>query len=157
MGNSRGFWITRAFAYGGPRDRRGGAYAAIIFVTLWIAFLLAFGVRYIPHDRVGIVEKYWSGKGSVKAGHIIAAHGEAGYQADLLRGGVHFFLPRWQYRIHKSTLVTIPQGKIGYVYARDGDVLQAGQTLAKSVDCTNFQDARAFLATGQRGRQRVVL
>jgi len=135
----------------------GWAYAAIIFVTLCFGLLLAFGVRYIPHDRVGIVEKYWSSKGSVKAGHIIAAHGEAGYQADLLRGGVHFFLPRWQFRIHKSTLVTIPQGKIAYVYARDGDVLQAGQTLARTVDCNNFQDARAFLASGQRGRQRVVL
>src|SRR5690242_9945060 len=78
----------------------GWAYAAVLVVTLCVGLLLAFGVRYIPHDRVGIVEKYWSGKGSVKAGHIIAAHGEAGYQADLLRGGIHFFLPRWQFRIH---------------------------------------------------------
>src|SRR4051812_16638808 len=135
----------------------GWAYAGVFLFAIFVLLLLAFGVRYIPHDRVGIIEKYWSSHGSVKAGHIIAAHGEAGYQADVLRGGIHFFLPRWQFRIHKTSLVTIPQGKIGYVYARDGDVLQASQTLARSVECNNFQDARAFLAGGQRGRQRLIL
>src|SRR6185437_12251105 len=126
-------------------------------LALFLLVLIVFGVRYIPHDRVGIVEKYWSRKGSVKAGHIIAAAGEAGYQVDVLRGGMHFFLGRWQYRIHKAPLVTIPQGKIGYVYARDGEALSAGQTLARVLDCNNFQDGHAFLASGQRGRQRQIL
>src|SRR5258708_26980402 len=110
---------------------------------------MVFGLRYIPNDRVGIIEKFWSGKGSVRAGHIIALSGEAGYQADLLRGGVHFFLGRWQCRIHWAPLVTIPQGKIGYVYARDGDALPPSQTLSRNANCDNFQDARAFLANGQ--------
>ncbi|HXE53796.1 MAG TPA: hypothetical protein VN541_12310, partial [Tepidisphaeraceae bacterium] len=126
-------------------------------LALFLLVLIVFGVRYIPHDRVGIVEKYWSRKGSVKAGHIIAASGEAGYQVEVLRGGMHFFLGRWQYRIHKAPLVTIPQGKIGYVYARDGEALSPGQTLARVVDCSNFQHGLAFLATGQRGRQRQIL
>src|SRR5262249_12660517 len=52
---------------------------------------------------------------------------------------------RWQYRIHKVRLVTIPQGKIGYVYARDGEALPPSQTLGRVVPCNNFQDARAFL------------
>jgi uncharacterized membrane protein YqiK len=144
---------VQALAEGGG----GWIYAGVIAFAILFVLLLAFGVRYIPNDRVGIMEKYWSRRGSVKAGHIIATHGEAGYQADPLRGGIHFFLPRWQFRIHKTQLVTIPQGKIGYVYARDGDVLQASQTLARSVDSNNFQDARAFLAGGQRGRQRLIL
>ena len=76
---------------------------------------------------------------------IIALNGEAGFQADLLRGGLHFGLWRWQYRIHKVPLVTIPQGKIGYVYARDGEPLPPSQTLGRVVACNNFQDARAFL------------
>jgi uncharacterized membrane protein YqiK len=135
----------------------GWIYAGAIVFALFILFLVAFGVRYIPNDRVGIVEKFWSRRGSVKAGHIIALNGEAGYQVDLLRGGVHLFLGRWQCRIHKTPLVTIPQGKIGYVYARDGDVLAASQTLARTVECNNFQDARAFLGKGQRGRQRAIL
>ena len=39
----------------------------------------------------------------------------------MLRGGLHFGLWAWQYRIHSVPLVTVPQGKIGYVYARDGE------------------------------------
>src|SRR5262249_33728522 len=63
-------------------------------------------------------------------------------------------------------LVTIPQGKIGYVYARDGESLPPSQTLGRVVECNNFQDARAFLGDdgkepptrpGQRGRQRAIL
>ena len=79
-------------------------------------------------------------------------------------------------------LVTVPQGKIAYVYARDGEPLSPGQTLARNVACDNFQDADAFLngpkpetsdyvpsdsdapdtairksQKGQRGRQRAIL
>ncbi|HEV3021914.1 MAG TPA: SPFH domain-containing protein, partial [Pirellulales bacterium] len=60
-----------------------------------------------------------------------------------------------------------PQGKIGYVYARDGEPLPPSQTLGRVVPCNNFQDARAFLGEvgdesapavrGQRGRQRAIL
>ena len=51
----------------------------------------------------------------------------------MLRGGMHFGLWRWQYRIHKVPLVTVPQGKIGYVYARDGEPLPPSQTLGRVV------------------------
>jgi uncharacterized membrane protein YqiK len=135
----------------------GWVYAGIILLALFILTLTVFGVRYIPNDRIGLIEKYWAVRGSVRSGRIIAVNGEAGYQVDILRGGVHFFLGKWQYRIHKVPLVTIPQGKIGYVYARDGDPLEPGQTMAHVVDCNHFQDARAFLASGQRGRQRAIL
>ena len=68
-----------------------------------------------------------------------------------------------------APLVTIPQGKIGYVYARDGEPLPAGQTLGSVVPCNHFQDASAFLdgdgkstrrgparsATGHPARRRV--
>ena len=103
------------------------------------------------------MEKLISARGSVKDGNIIAVNGEAGYQADLLRGGWHLFLWPFVYRIHKAPLVTVPQGKIGYVYARDGEPLEPSQTLARVVDCNNFQDSRKFLAQGQRGRQRAIL
>ena len=69
-------------------------------------------------------------------------------QAELLRGGLHFGLWRWQYRLHKVPLVTIRQGRIGYVYARDGESLPPSQTLGRIVECNNFQDARAFLGNG---------
>ena len=115
-----------------------GIPSAILLLT-WL------GVRYIPHNRVGVIEKFWSNKGSLGEGQIIALNGEAGYQANLLRGGLHFGYWRWQYRIHQSPLVTIPQNEIGYVYARDGESLDPSQTLARVVDCNHFQDAMAFL------------
>jgi uncharacterized membrane protein YqiK len=124
-------------------------------VLLLLAVVLS-GIRYIPNDRVGVVEKRWSLGGSVKSG-FIALGGEAGFQPDVLRGGMHYLLPI-QYRVHKLPLVTIPQGKIGYLFARDGRPLGATQTLANSVQSSNFQDVSAFLANGgQRGPQRAIL
>ena len=127
-----------------------------------LAFWLCF--RWIPNDRVGVVEKWWSLAGSVPEGRIIATGPEAGYRADILRGGLHFGWWRWQYAIHTVPLVTIPEGKIGYVFARDGEPLPASQTLARVVDAANFQDPRAFLDSavpagrrGQKGRQRAIL
>jgi len=130
----------------------------VIACLIFLLFLpLLLGIRFIPNNKVGVLEKVWSGRGSISGGRIIATNGEAGFQADLLRGGMHFGLWPFQYRIHKTSLVTVPQGKIGYVYARDGEPLPPSQTLSRTVACTNFQDARAFLAAGQRGRQRAIL
>jgi uncharacterized membrane protein YqiK len=132
-----------------------------ILLGTFLALLYSIGVRYIPNNRVGIVEKLWSFKGSVPAGGILAQHGEAGIAANVLRGGIHFGIWRWQYRIHRVPLVTIPQGKLAYVYARDGEPLSASQTLGRVIESNNFQDAKAFLAGGtiggQRGRQRAIL
>ena len=133
--------------------------ALIVGVVLFLLLVLPWlTVRYIPNDRIGIVEKLWSAKGSLTEGAVIALNGEAGYQADILRGGIHFGLWRWQYKIHKFPLVTIKQGKIGYVFSRGGDQLLPSQTLARVIECNNFQDARKFLAnSGQKGRQRGIL
>ena len=116
------------------------------------------GVRYIPHNKVGIVEKFWSFNASLKGGKILALNGEAGFQAEMLRGGLHFWFFPWQYRLHKEPLVMIAESKIGYVYARDGEPLPPIQTLGRVVESNHFQDARGFLTGGgQRGRQRAIL
>src|SRR5215510_10943321 len=129
------------------------AIAALVVVALVLA---SGSVRYIANNRIAIVEKLWSSKGSVKRG-LIALNGEAGYQPDVLRGGLHIMFP-FQYRLHVQPLVTIPQGRIGYIFARDGAPLGAGQTLASNASGSDFQDARAFLkGGGQKGPQRSVL
>jgi len=133
-----------------------------IGVLIAIAFLLGLprllGIVYIPHTHVGIIEKIWSSKGSLRDGQIIARNGEAGLQAKFLRGGIHFGLYPWQYRIHKEPLVIVAEGKMAYVYARDGVPLEPTQTLGQNVDSNHFQDAVRFLeAEGQRGRQRGIL
>jgi uncharacterized membrane protein YqiK len=129
--------------------------AIVIGVVLLLIFMSGF-IRYIPNNRVGIIEKLVSGRGSVKSG-FIALNNEAGFQPNVLRGGWHI-LPPFQYRIHSVALVTIPQGKIGYVFARDGQPLQPDQALASNVTAHDFQDVRAFLHDGgQKGPQRKIL
>src|SRR5437667_1208253 len=129
---------------------------AVVVLLLCLPRLL--GIVYIPHTQVGIIEKIWSSKGSLREGQIIARNGEAGYQAKFLRGGIHFGLYPWQYRIHKEPLVSVAEGKMAYVYARDGVPLEPVQTLGRTVDSNHFQDAVRFLeAEGQRGRQRGIL
>ncbi|MGQ9683568.1 MAG: SPFH domain-containing protein [Anaerolineae bacterium] len=126
----------------------GGALLA-----LWALFS---AIRFIPNNRVGIVEKRFGLRGSLKSG-LIALRGEAGFQPKLLRGGIHLLVP-FQYRVHIMPLITIPQGKIGYVFARDGLPLDSDQVLARQVACSNYQDVAAFLQNGgQRGPQRQIL
>ncbi|QDU28031.1 SPFH domain / Band 7 family protein [Anatilimnocola aggregata] len=145
----------------------------VVAIGFKLLLLTWLALRFIPNNCVGVVEKLWSASGSVPEGGIMALEGEAGYHADLLRGGIHFGLWRWQYRVHVCPLVIVPQGKIGYVYARDGQPLPPSQTLGRVVDCNYFQDARSFLKpatiqrengkepeprqVGQRGRQLAIL
>src|SRR6201996_2614766 len=127
---------------------------AVIFILLRASNIF----RYIPNNQVGIVEKLWTTKGSIDGG-FIALNGEAGYEPEVLRGGLHVFFP-FMYRIHKSDLVTIGQGKIAYVFARDGAPLGASQVLGANdtEDKSDFQNARRFLlGGGQKGPQRKIL
>lgn len=123
-----------------------------VIIGLWL-----FGFRIISNDKVGVVEKWWSPKGSLNE-QIIALNGEAGYQPDLLRGGIHFKTPL-VYKIHMVPLVTVPQGKVAYVFSRDGSSLKPTQTLGRIVkESNNFQNVRAFLENnGQKGPQQGII
>jgi len=128
----------------------GWALAGIILL------ILLSGIRFVPNSRIGIVEKRFSFNGSVESG-FIALNGEAGFQPKVLRGGLHYLVPI-QYVVRMAPLVTIPQGKIGYIFARDGNLLDATQTLASNDTVFDFQDVEGFLkGGGQRGPQRRIL
>ena len=132
----------------------GFIYWVVIGFFALLLLLWILGFRVIRSDRVGVVEKWWSFRGSLKDS-IIALRGEAGYQPDVLRGGIHFRTPL-MYRVHVMPLVTISQGKIGYVFARDGVPLTPGQTLGKVIPGNSFESDKAFIeAGGQRGPQRL--
>jgi uncharacterized membrane protein YqiK len=127
------------------------AVGFLLFVVILRSMMV-----YIPNNRVGILEKLISAKGSVHSG-LIALEKEAGFQPELLRGGWHFLKP-FQYRVHRMPLVTIPQGEIGYIFARDGQSLPPTQSLASNLRAHDFQDATAFLrGGGQKGPQRMLL
>ncbi|MHB1484302.1 MAG: SPFH domain-containing protein [Saccharofermentanales bacterium] len=134
--------------------------ALYVVLAIFVIYLLIFkilGLRIINSNEVGVIEKWWSFKGSLK-NSIIALNGEAGYTPDLLRGGIHF-RSVLMYKIHKYPLITIPQGQIAYVFARDGKPLAPTQTLGKIIqEAINFQDVRGFLVNGgQRGPQRGII
>jgi uncharacterized membrane protein YqiK len=135
-----------------------GIISLVVITIVVVVMVIVFfsWVRIIPNNRIGVVEKRFGGRGSLRSG-LIALGGEAGYQPQVLRGGIHLITP-FQYTIHMLPLVTIPQGKIGYIFARDGRALSPTQTLAETIPDVDFQDAAAFLrAGGQRGPQRLVL
>src|SRR5260221_8943407 len=112
--------------------------SSVVTAGIWTGAVVAILIllraanifRYIPNSQVGIVERMWAAKGSIKSG-FIALRGEAGFEPEILRGGVHVFFP-FTYRIHKSDLVTVGQGKIAYVFARDGAPLALSQVLASN-------------------------
>ncbi len=148
-------------------------WAPYVLTTLFVAFVVfplvlkfLIGPRFIGNTEVGIVEKTWGG--GHLTGRIIALNNEAGFQPEVLRGGLHF-KPGFQYRIHRVPLVTIHRGQIGYVFARDGqplgrhteegrEVVEAGQTLGKVVNNGDITDVRAWMKSGgQKGPQRAIL
>ena len=133
------------------------AYAVGGLIALYIIIFKILGLRVINSNEVAVIEKWWSVRGSLKDS-IIALKGEAGYSPDLLRGGMHF-KSALMYRIHKYPLITIPQGQIAYIFAKDGTPLAPTQTLGKVVpNANNFQDVRGFLQNGgQKGPQRGIL
>lgn len=134
-----------------------GLYILAGIVGFYLIVFQILGLRIIASDEVAVVEKWWSMKGSLK-NSIIALKGEAGYSPDLLRGGIHF-RSALMFKIHRYPLITIPQGQIAYLFARDGKPLAPTQTLGKVIpEANNFQDVHGFLENGgQRGPQRGIL
>jgi uncharacterized membrane protein YqiK len=133
-----------------------------IFIGVIVAFfLICWGTNkltglavYIKNDEYGVVEKIWSISGSVTSG-FMSLNKEAGFEPDLIRGGLHIF-PPFQYRIHRQKMITVQS--LAYVYARDGKPLPAGQTLAMTPHGIFYEDARGFLVGGgQRGPQRQIV
>jgi len=120
-------------------------------------FAIAFcsGLVIIGEREVGIVVKKFSLAGkALPAGRLIALNGEAGYQADTLAPGWHWFYWSWQYSVRKEPMVVVPQGEIALLVANDGASIPPERILGKVTECDNFQDARKFLTQGgERGRQ----
>ena len=137
----------------------GLSTALIVGGSILFLVIFGYGIGFtrIGTDEIGIIEKWWSLKGSIKGAGIIALNKEAGFEPDLLRAGVHFKTP-FKYKVKKIKLITIPQGQIGYIFARSGNPLENGQTLGRMVECDAFQNVRNFLNNGgQKGPQRKVL
>ena len=136
------------------------ALAALIALWQYRRTLRLLGIVIVPDDSIGTVTKFFKLLGShreLPPGRIVALQGEAGLQAGTLAPGLHFFYWPWQYRVDLVKFTVIPDDAIGIIEACDGAPLPDGRVLAHPVDCDNFQDARAFLLSGQRGLQMSVI
>ena len=130
----------------------------LVLIVVFHKFILRMvGVVIVPQDSIGIVNKRWVLYGKNRTlpdGAIIALKGEAGLQADTLAPGLHFWLWPWKFEITRQKFISIDEGEIGIVDARDGKPLSSGHVLARLVQCDSFQSARAFLTNGgERGPQ----
>jgi uncharacterized membrane protein YqiK len=133
--------------------------ALVVVGVVFYKFVLRvfFGMVIVPEDRIGLVTKKFVLFGANKEmpdSSIIATKGEAGFQAKTLAPGLYFGMWVWQYEVNMQIFITIPEGQIGLVLAKDGAGIPTGNILGRNVDCDSYQDAMKFLEKGgQRGRQ----
>ncbi len=153
--------IETLFGFGAALVPFWWVVLVITALVYYKSVLRFFGIILIPEDAVGIVNKKFALLGKNKTlpdGRIVALLGEAGYQADALAPGAHFWYWPWQYAIEITKFVTVPQGKVGIVEAKDGAPIPVGRVLGQAVGCDSFQDTRQFLESGgQRGPQMAIV
>src|SRR5689334_16257535 len=119
-------------------------YGWLLLVPLALAFYKKigrlFGIVFVPDDSIGVINKKFAlGKYStLPDGKIVALNGEAGLQADTLAPGIHPGYWPWQYKIELQKFITIPEGAMGIVEARDGAPIPNGRVLARKVNCDSF-------------------
>jgi uncharacterized membrane protein YqiK len=133
----------------------------ILLVLMYRFVFQLLGIVIVPEDKIGLVTKkfvLFGDKRELPAGRIIAVEGEAGYQAQPLPPGIHFWKWLWQFEITLQPLTVIPSGQIGLIVAKDGAELPKGRILAQSVNSDSFQDAEMFFKNGgQKGRQAALI
>jgi SPFH domain / Band 7 family len=134
---------------------------AIGIIIMLFAFASTSFV-FVPDGHLGHLFRVYGG-GSLTEGRIVAADGENGPQAEVFTPGFHIRpLLNVIYTVDTSKEeVTIPQGKVGVLTARDGAPLRSGQAFADPFPSKygyQMLDATTFLSNGgQRGPQLTVL
>jgi hypothetical protein len=117
---------------------------------------------HVPDGHLGQLFRIYGG-GSLTEGRIVAVRGENGPQARILPPGFHpWLLVNVMYSVDTSKEeVSIGQGKVGVLTAKDGAALRPGQAFADPFPAklgNLMLDAETFLTSGgQRGPQLSVL
>jgi hypothetical protein len=144
--------------------RRALAVGALRLAFALVALyeVLATSVITIPADQVGIVRKIY-GFSNLSSGHVIAARGETGYQAEIIPPGtfrISIFFNVLN-KIDLVPIVVVPNGFYGRIVANDGEALGAAQIMADAWPDDaqeKFLDAEYFLTHGgQKGLQLSIL
>ena len=131
----------------------------VVVVAVAVVLIVLAGLRSfhsIGPSEVGLVTKRIGTK--LDDDQLIALHGEAGYQSDLLMPGVRFKL--WPiFKVQRYPWVQVAPDHIGLVIAQVGEAVPTGaKSAVYKPEFGSFSDLDYFLANGgQRGVQRPVL
>jgi len=134
----------------------------VFFGILAVFLVFSTSHVHIGANEVGHLKKIYFG-GSLPLGRIIATNEEKGPQAEILPPGFHLRpLLNVIYDVEKRPIVEIPEGKYGFLTAKDGRPLREGQYLAVGWPGEEFakmvQDVAYFFKKGgQKGPQLTVL
>lgn len=138
--------------------------AAGVCLFIGLIFMVWSATLWVGASKGGLVTKKFGP--ALKDGHIVAANGERGVQADVISPGWSFgpqdkfglWWP-WLYDVESVDNITIPEGSVGVVSAMDGSPLPDGEVYAKAWDDpTSMIDAQTFLTKGGcKGPQLTVL
>jgi uncharacterized membrane protein YqiK len=136
--------------------------AARLALILLCPLLLSIGIIVgssvvIAPDQTGVVVKHFGDP--LPSGHIVARNGEQGPQATILGPGWHFGLFPFLYEVRTEPVMVIGAGQLGFVTAKDGAPLAAGETFARPWDkVSDLLDPTTFFSqSGERGSQVSVL
>lgn len=159
-------------------EKRGqsGKQLAILTTGTYQINTELFNIRKVPvtkisPDEIGLVEAK-DGK-PLPPGHtfgkivdckdfqdgqaFLENGGQMGKQLAILKAGI-YQINTELFNIRKVPVIHILPGQIGLIEAKEGAAIPRERTLAKVVDCDNFQDAEAFLKNGgQKGKQLAIL
>src|SRR5215472_7206555 len=136
--------------------------ARVIGIIIILFAFASTSFVFVPDGHLGHLFRVYGG-GSLTEGRIVAANGENGPQAEVFTPGFHIRpLLNVIYTVDTSKEeVSIPQGKVGVLTARDGTPLRSGQAFADPFPPRygyQMLDATTFLSVGgQRGPQLTVL
>ena len=125
----------------------------------------------VTADKVGLVEAC-DGQ-ALPSGHIMAKRvkcdsfqdarafleggGERGPQIDVIPPGTYRINPLL-FTVSLADAISVPQGQVGVVEARDGKPIPSGRVIAHQVTCDSYQDGSAFLSGGgERGPQMALI
>lgn len=134
--------------------------AVVLVVLLVVVVLAALGGLRSFHSigpaEVGLVAKRVGKR--LNDDQLIALHGEAGYQADLLMPGLRF-KPWPIFKVTRYPWVQVAPDHIGLVIAQVGSAVPTGaKSAVYKTEFGSFSNLHGFLADGgQRGVQRPVL
>ena len=105
-------------------------YVEVGAIVFALFLLLSTSYVIIDADKIGHLKRVYLGQ-SMPPGQIIAFEGQKGPQARILPPGFHFKpLLNVLFDVEEVPLIEVPDGKYGYVVAKDGAPLRRNQYLA---------------------------